>query len=143
MKLKAFLILLLAFCVLSLVYTKIAHKDYPLKPVEFTEVQINDSFWLPRMETNRKVTIPFAFKKSEETGRIANFAKAGGLMPGKFEGFRYNDSDVFKVMEGAAYSLSLHRNQELEEYMDDLIAKVAAAQEEDGYLYTTRCCRRR
>ena len=138
MKLKTFLILLVAFCMLSHVCTKIAHKDYPLKPVAFTEVQINDSFWLPRMETNRKVTIPFAFKKSEETGRIANFAKAGGLMPGKFEGRRYNDSDVFKIMEGAAYSLSLHRDAELEKYMDDLIAKVTAAQEEDGYLFTTR-----
>jgi DUF1680 family protein len=138
MKLKIFLILLLLFCVLSLVCTKKMSKDYPLKPVAFTEVQINDSFWLRRMETNRKVTIPFAFKKCEETGRIDNFAKAGGLMPGKFEGLRYNDSDVFKIMEGAAYSLSLHRDPELEKYMDDLIAKVAAAQEEDGYLYTTR-----
>lgn len=138
MKYKSFLILLLAFCVLSVVYTKIASKDYPLKPVAFTEIQINDSFWLPRMETNRKITIPFAFKKSEETGRVANFAKAGGLIPGKFEGRRYNDSDVFKIMEGAAYSLNLHRDKELEEYMDDLISKIAAAQEEDGYLFTTR-----
>jgi len=138
MRRKVFLILLLAFCALCLACAKKASKDYPLKPVTFTEVQINDSFWLPRMETNQKVTIPFAFKKSEETGRIANFAKAGGLMPGKFEGRRYNDSDVFKIMEGAAYSLSIHRNSKLEEYMDDLISKVAAAQEEDGYLFTTR-----
>jgi hypothetical protein len=69
MKLKAYLILLLAFCSLSIVCAKKTPKDYPLKPVTFTEVQINDSFWLPRMETNQKVTIPFAFKKSEETGR--------------------------------------------------------------------------
>jgi DUF1680 family protein len=138
MKLKAYLILLLAFCSLSIVCAKKTPKDYPLKPVTFTEVQINDSFWLPRMETNQKVTIPFAFKKSEETGRISNFAKAGGLIPGKFEGIRYNDSDVFKTMEGAAYSLSLHRDSKLEEYMDNLIAKVAAAQEEDGYLFTNR-----
>jgi len=138
MKLKTFIIILLAFCSLNLVCAKKAPKDYPLKPVTFTEVQVIDSFWLPRMETNRKVTIPFAFKKSEETGRIDNFAKAGGLIPGKFEGRRYNDSDVFKIMEGAAYSLSLHRDAELEEYMDDLISKIAAAQEEDGYLFTTR-----
>jgi DUF1680 family protein len=138
MKLKIFLILLLLFCSLSLVCTKKTSRDYPLNPVSFTEVQINDSFWLPRMETNRKVTIPFAFKKCEETGRISNFAKAGGLMPGKFEGIRYNDSDVYKIMEGAAYSLSLHRDPELEKYMDDLISKVAAAQEKDGYLYTNR-----
>ncbi len=113
-------------------------KDYPIKPVTFTEVEVKDAFWLPRMETNRKVTIPFAFEKSEETGRINNFAKAGGLMPGEFEGRRYNDSDVFKIMEGAAYSLSLRRDPELEKYMDDLITKVAAAQEDDGYLFTTR-----
>jgi DUF1680 family protein len=112
--------------------------DYPVKPVAFTEVKIQDNFWLPRLETCLKVTIPFAFKKSEETGRIDNFVKAGGLMPGKFEGLRYNDSDVFKIMEGAAYSLSLYRDPELEEYMDDLIAKISAAQEEDGYLFTTR-----
>ena len=58
-------------------------KDYPIKPVLFTEVQVSDGFWQPRMETNRRVTIPFAFKNSEETGRIDNFAKAGGLMPGE------------------------------------------------------------
>jgi len=115
-----------------------AVQDYPIQPVSFTQVRIQDGFWLPRMEINRKVTIPFAFKKSEETGRIDNFAKAGGLLPGDFQGRRYDDSDVFKIMEGAAYSLSLHRDPELERYMDDLIAKIAAAQEDDGYLYTTR-----
>jgi len=113
-------------------------KDYPIKPVLFTEVQVMDEFWQPRMETNRIVTIPFAIKKSEETGRIDNFAKAGGLMPGEFEGLRYNDSDVFKIMEGAAYSLTIHPDPELEKFMDDLITKIAAAQEEDGYLFTTR-----
>jgi DUF1680 family protein len=113
-------------------------KDYAIKPVSFTEVHVEDEFWQPRMETNRIVTIPFAFKKSEETGRIDNFAKAGGLMPGEFEGRRYNDSDVFKIMEGAAYSLAIHPDPELDKYMDDLIAKVAAAQEDDGYLFTTR-----
>ncbi len=113
-------------------------KDYPIKPVVFTDVQVSDGFWRPRMETNRTVTIPFAFQKSEETGRIDNFAKAGRLMPGKFKGRRYNDSDVFKIMEGAAYSLALHPDPELEKYMDDLIVKIAAAQEEDGYLFTTR-----
>lgn len=116
----------------------IVRKDYPIKPVPFTEVELKDNFWLPRIETNLKVTIPFAFKKCEETGRIDNFVKAGGLMEGKFIGRRYNDSDVFKIMEGAAYSLSLHPDPELEKYMDDLISKIEAAQEEDGYLYTAR-----
>jgi DUF1680 family protein len=113
-------------------------KDYPIKPVPFTDVQIKDNFWQPRIETNRMVTIPYDFKKCEETGRIDNFAKAGGLMEGEFVGIRYNDSDVYKVIEGAAYSLSLHPDPELEKYLAELVVKIAAAQEDDGYLYTTR-----
>jgi len=112
--------------------------DYPVRPVPFTQVQINDSFWSPRLEANRRVTIPYDFEKSEETYRINNFAVAGGLKEGEHIGRRYNDSDVFKIMEGAAYSLAIHPDSELEKYLDDLIAKIAAAQEEDGYLYTMR-----
>ncbi len=138
MKGKLISIGLVAFSIFNVSASKKIFKDYPLKPVSFTQVKINDSFWQPRLETNRQVTIPFAFKKCEETGRIDNFSKAGGLIPGKFEGLRYNDSDVFKVMEGAAYSLSLKPDPKLEKYMDDLIAKIAAAQEDDGYLYTAR-----
>lgn len=110
-------------------------------PVPFTSVRIQDTFWQPRMEINRKVTIPYNFQKCEETGRISNFAKAGGLMEGDFEGIFYNDSDVFKVIEGAAYSLALHPDPELDRYLDDLISKIAAAQEDDGYLYTARTLR--
>jgi len=123
---------------LSMSCQKEMKKDYAVKPVSFTQVQITDSFWLPRMETNRRVTIPYAFEKCEETGRIDNFEKAGELKPGEFEGIRYNDSDVYKIMEGAAYSLSLRYDPELEEYLDQLIEKIAAAQEKDGYLYTAR-----
>ena len=65
-----------------------------LRAVGFTDVVIADEFWAPRMETNRKVTVPYDFKKCEETGRIDNFAKAGGLMEGKFEGIYFNDSDL-------------------------------------------------
>ncbi len=115
-----------------------AQKDYPVSPVPFTKARFDDDFWGPRLETNRKVTVPYDFKKCEETGRISNFAKAGGLMEGKFEGIRFNDSDVFKIVEGAAYSLALHPDPKLERYLDDLIVKMAAAQEDDGYLYTTR-----
>jgi DUF1680 family protein len=112
--------------------------DYPIKPVKFTEVNIEDDFWLPRLETNRKVTLPFNFRKCEETGRIENFEIAAGMKQGEHIGIRFNDSDVFKIMEGAAYSLANHPDPELDRYMDDLIAKIAAAQEDDGYLYTAR-----
>jgi len=73
-------------------------RDYPVRPVPFTEVRVTDAFWAPRMETNRKVSIPYAFKKCEETGRIDNFAVAGRLKEGKFQGIYFNDSDVYKVV---------------------------------------------
>ena len=113
-------------------------RDYPVRPVPFTEVRVTDAFWAPRMETNRKVSIPYAFKKCEETGRIDNFAVAGRLKEGKFQGIYFNDSDVYKVIEGAAYALSLAPDPALDKYVDDVIAKIVAAQQPDGYLYTAR-----
>jgi hypothetical protein len=112
--------------------------DYPVQPIPFTHVRIDDGFWQPRLRTNRRVTIPYDFQTCEETGRIDNFAKAAGWLDGEFEGIRFNDSDVFKVIEGAAYALSRHPDPALDAYLDDLIAKIAAAQEDDGYLFTTR-----
>ncbi len=115
-------------------------KDYPIRPVPFTQVQVKDAFWLPRLETNRTVTIPFLFKKNEETGRIDNFAIAGGLIQGKYKGERYNDTDVYKPIEGAAYSLMVHPDPALDRALDEVIVKIAAAQEPDGYLFTARTC---
>lgn len=112
--------------------------DYPIRPVPFTAVRFKDNFWFPRLETNRRVTLPYNFRKCEETGRISNFAKAAGQLEGKHEGIFFNDSDVFKVVEGAAYCLAQDRDPELEVYLDNLIALFAAAQEPDGYLYTAR-----
>ena len=107
-----------------------------MKAVPFTQVKINDTFWTPRMETNRKVTIWHDIQKCEETGRIANFAKAGKLIEGDFEGIYFNDSDVYKVLEGAAYSLSNHPDPKLEAKVDEIISKIASAQQENGYLFT-------
>ncbi len=113
--------------------------DYPIQPVSFTDVEVKDEFWAPRINTNRKVSIPYAFRKCEETGRIDNFAIAGGLMDGEHRGdFPFDDTDPYKILEGAAYSLSTYADPKLEKYLDDLIVKIAAAQEEDGYLYTAR-----
>ncbi len=113
-------------------------REYPIRPVPFTQVQVHPGFWFHRLETNRKVTIPYNFLKCEETGRISNFAKAGRLEEGDFEGIYFNDSDVFKVIEGASYSLHVHPDEQLEAYLDDLISKIAAAQEADGYHYSIR-----
>ncbi len=115
-----------------------ADRDYPAKPVPFTAVSVQDRFWTPRLETARLVSIPYCFERCEETGRIDNFAIAGGLLEGKYRGARYNDSDLYKVIEAAAYSLSVHPDPELEQYVDGVIAKIAAAQEPDGYLSTLR-----
>ena len=111
---------------------------YQYSPVPFTDVTINDAFWSPRLTTNRTVTIPYDFQKCEETGRISNFAKAAGWMAGDHIGIFYNDSDVYKIIEGAAYSLNLYPDVMLELYLDRVIEMIAGAQEEDGYLYTIR-----
>ena len=119
-------------------------RDYPVKPVPFTAVHLHDEFWAPRIETNRAVTIPFAFRKDEETGRVDNFIRAAKALRGEpFENHRYppypfDDTDVYKVIEGASYTLSVHLDPRLESYIASLIEKIAAAQEPDGYLYTAR-----
>ncbi len=131
---------LLTFCLIIIGKTGFSQDSYyPINPVPFTDVTIKDAFWKERIETNREVTIPIAFQRSEETGRIKNFKVAGGLEEGTFNTRRgYDDSDVFKVMEGAAYALAEHPDPELEAYLDKLIYYVGEAQEEDGYLYTVK-----
>ncbi len=110
---------------------------YLITAVPFTEVTLTDDFWIRRIETNRSVTIPFGFNKCEEEGRIRNFAKAGGLLEGEYEGeMPFDDTDVYKIIEGASYSLSIRPDGELDKYMDSIIEKIAAAQEDDGYLCT-------
>jgi len=118
---------------------KKSKKDYPITPVPFTQVKFTDNYWLPRMETNRSITIPYAFEKCEETGRVDNFAIAGGLMEGEQKGiYPFDDTDIYKTLEGTSYALMLHPDPKLEAYLDSLITLVAAAQEDDGYLYTAR-----
>jgi DUF1680 family protein len=111
-------------------------RDYNIKPVTFNQVHIEDAFWTPRLDTNRQVTIPYAFEKCEETDRISNYEKAAGLREGPFEGTHFNDSDVYKIMEGAAYSLQVHPDRMMRLYLEQLIRIMAAAQWEDGYLFT-------
>ncbi len=130
-------------CISAVIMTGIAcqkevKRDYPVKPVEFNKVKVTDDFWLPRIKTNQNITIPFAMQQNEKTGRVDNFAIAGGLIEGEYKGERYNDTDVYKVMEGASYTLATDPDPELEKSLDKLISVIAAAQEEDGYLFTPR-----
>lgn len=113
--------------------------DYPTTPVPLTHVTFADTFWAPRLETVRTVTLRAAFTQSEETGRIKNFEIAGGLAEGAFcTRYSFDDSDVFKIIEGAGYALATKKDPELERYVDGLVAKIAKAQEPDGYLFTAR-----
>jgi len=117
--------------------------DYPVQPVPFTKVRLNDVFWAPRIETNRKVTIPAAFQKCEESGRVNNFERAAQALRGephdkKAPPYPFDDTDLYKVIEGASYVLNVQPDPKLDAYVDGMIAKIAAAQEPDGYIYTTR-----
>ncbi|MCX7973794.1 MAG: glycoside hydrolase family 127 protein [Candidatus Aminicenantes bacterium] len=112
---------------------------YALTPVPFTNVQVFDQFWSRRLETNRKVTIPHCLHQCEITGRIENFEIAAKMKTGKFKTqYPFDDSDVYKTLEAVGYVLMRARDPELEKKADEIIAKIAAAQEPDGYLYTAR-----
>ena len=112
--------------------------DYPLRAADKTAVKVTGGFWFDRIETNRLVTLKTDFAKCNETPRIANFTNAANRAIGTFGGIPFDDSDVFKVMEGAAYIYAQSKDAELKKYMTWFIGEVAKAQEPDGYLYTAR-----
>jgi DUF1680 family protein len=107
-----------------------------LTAVPFQDVRIDDAFWGPRIKTVRTATVEANLHQCEATGRIKNFAVAGKLEAGKHEGALYNDSDVYKVIEGIAYVLADQRDADLEKRTDAIIDQIAAAQQPDGYLNT-------
>lgn len=112
--------------------------DYPIQGVPFTQVVLNDQFWLPRLRTNATVTIPASFARCESTGRVKNFEMAA-TRTGKFcTHFPFDDTDIYKTIEGASYSMSIFPDPKLARYIDSMIAIVGKAQEPDGYLYTAR-----
>jgi DUF1680 family protein len=119
--------------------TPSAKADYPIQPVDFTRVHFSDAFWLPRLEQNQTTTIPIALEQCYSTGRVDNFKKAAGLMPGYFDTeYTFDDTDIYKILEGMSYSIQVTPSPELEAQMDTLIRYIALAQEPDGYLYTAR-----
>lgn len=112
---------------------------YPITPVPFTSVMVTDHFWGQRLKASREVTIPLAFSKCEESGRYENFVKAAHPSSDyKVEGFSFDDTDVYKTIEGASYSMQTYPDKKLDRYIDSVLTVVAAAQEPDGYLYTAR-----
>jgi len=113
-------------------------KDYPIRAVPLTSVTIDDAFWAPKRETNRTVTIPHIMQENETTGRVDNFLKAAKETRGPYQGQRYNDTDVYKVIEAASWSLATHPDPALDRKLDALIAIIGKAQQPDGYLYNPR-----
>lgn len=137
-------LLSVTICVLTAPTLPLAAHDYPVQPVPFTAVHFTDLFWAPKLETNRVATIPTAFSKCEESGRMYNFERAAAVLRGekitdrKPPGYPFDDTDPYKVMEGASFALAVQPDAKSDAYLDQLIALIASAQEADGYLYTTR-----
>lgn len=107
-----------------------------LNPVSFRNVGIADGFWKKRIHAVCTETAWTCIDECEKTHRIDNFRRAGGLQEGGFEGIYFNDSDVYKVLEGVAYVLMTERDEKLEAKADEIIDAICAAQQPDGYLYT-------
>ena len=146
------LISVLCLAALS-VGTAVAQSGYPYTQVPFTAVKITpNTFWGNRIQAAREVTIPLAFSKCESEHRYKNFEMAAYTLqhPGheglqtpewdvsKFMGFSFDDTDVYKTIEGASYVLQTYPDQKLKAYIDSVLDVVGAAQEPDGYLYTAR-----
>ncbi len=131
--------IILAFFIVLPVIVRSQHRDYPIQPVIFTQVHVSDSFWQPRMQINADITIPYILEMCRKHGRIDNFLAAAGKKENKLCSiYPFDDTDVYKWIEGASYSLQNQPNPSLARYLDTLISIIADAQEPDGYLYTFR-----
>ncbi|MDF9831079.1 glycoside hydrolase family 127 protein [Parabacteroides sp. PF5-6] len=134
---KSLVTLLLALGLIATAQTQSG--GYPISPVPFTSVKVTDQFWGQRLNASREVTIPLAFSKCEETGRYENFVKAANPSTDyKVGGYSFDDTDVYKTIEGASYLLQTYPDKKLEKYIDSVLNVVAKAQEPDGYLFTAR-----
>jgi DUF1680 family protein len=135
MKLLSFIILFIFVC--SCISTKEERNGYPIKPVQITKVRLTDNFWLPKVKTVQQTTISYAIEKCIEEGRLDNFLIAGGKMSGKVKGkMPFDDTDVYKIIEGASYSLLISPDKKLEATIDSLVNIIRIGQEADGYLTT-------
>src|SRR5688572_1180209 len=113
---KNLLYVTILFCLVSDLLAQ--NKDYAFRAVPFTSVRLTDNFWLPRIKINHNVTIPASFERCDKTGRVKNFVMAAEKS-GKFcTTFPFDDTDIYKTIEGASFSLSLFPDKKLEAYID-------------------------
>lgn len=112
--------------------------EYPIRSVPLDQVQITGGFWRPRLETNRTITIPHILQQNETTGRVDNLRRGARKLAGEYQGRRFNDTDVYKIIEAAAYTLVSHPDPALSTKLDELIALIAASQQPDGYVFPAR-----
>jgi DUF1680 family protein len=134
---KTMMFPLLILIALNCVQEKSQYSDYPISAVSIQDIRINDDFWLPKIELVQDVTIRYAFDKCDKEGRMQNFLVAGGKKKGTYEGkMPFDDTDLYKIIEGASYSLISNPNPELDAYIDSIIAIIKIGQEPDGYLTT-------
>ena len=113
-----------------------AEQEWTVERVPYDRVEVREGFWKQRLETNREHSIPHVLQLCEETGRIRNFARAAGLDDSEREGAVYNDSDVYKLMEGMAYALEGHTGNVMRSRLEQVTSLVDRAQQPDGYLNT-------
>ncbi len=130
----------LGFALAVLLLFSCSGKEEPglklMAPVKFSEVSIDDSFWSVRLDKHKHNTVAVCIDQIENrTGRIRNFENAA-KGEGEHSGIFFDDSDVYKALEGMAYSLQLYPDPELEAKCDEWIDKIAAAQQPDGYINT-------
>ncbi len=137
---RPLMILALSTFILPAAGQKAQANNYPISPVPFTSVKVSPgTFWGQRLEASRKVTIPLAFSKCEETGRYKNFEQAAHPSEEyKVGGLSFDDTDPYKTIEGASYLLQTYPDKKMEAYIDSVLNIIATAQEPDGYLYTSR-----
>lgn len=138
MKIRNILLVTIIIATLTACNNNISKVNETLTPVSFEKVTLNDNFWLPRLQIQKKTLVPFALQKTEAA--VENLRRTAAYRKGEKEEkliplALYVSSDLFKVMEGAAYLLTLEKDEKLEKLMDEIIDVIADAQADDGYLY--------
>lgn len=139
LKLSFTLVLMFVLCSQIGKPTTASNGSYPIESVPIADVKITDDFWLPIIKRVQEKTIYYAIKKCADEGRFDNFLIAGGKMKGEVRGqMPFDDTDVYKIVEGASNSLISSPNPKLEKTLDSIIEIIKTGQEKDGYLTTWR-----